>query len=151
LDPVIVRPSTKLLKLSYVLAAALAFGVAVLNSRRDEPLLWLYAVPAAILVWTALRHIGRRFQTITIAEGRLRYETGIVSRSTRTLELSRVHDVCINQTLAQRMLGLGSISIETAGERNQLVMKGIDRPRDVADYILDAARPRAGEQWQKRS
>jgi uncharacterized membrane protein YdbT with pleckstrin-like domain len=150
LDPVIVRPSTKLLKLSYGFAAGLAFGIAVLNSRRDEPLLWLYVFPVLILIWTAIRHFGRRFQTIRIAEGRLHYETGIVSRSTRTLELGRVHDVCVDQSAAQRLLGVGTISIETAGERKQLVMKGIDRPRDVADYILDAARTGSGEQWQKR-
>jgi uncharacterized membrane protein YdbT with pleckstrin-like domain len=147
---VIVRPSTKLLKLSYVLAAALVFGIAVFNSRRDEALNWLYIVPGLILVWTAVKHFVRRFQTMTIAGSRLRYESGIVSRSTRTLELTRVQDVVVEQTFTQRLLRVGAISIETAGERSRLVMNGIDRPREVADLILDTAHKGTGEEWPQK-
>ena len=151
LATVIVRPSTKLLKLSYLLAAGLAFGIAIYNSRRDEALAWLYIVPALLFIWTAVKHFGRRFQTMTIAGNRLRYESGMLSRSARTLELSRVQDVVVEQSFTQRLLGVGEISIETAGERSRLVMKGIDRPRQVADLILDTAHQGSGEQWSKES
>lgn len=149
---VIVRPSTKLLKLSYVFAILLAVGIGVFNSRREEPPLnWLYVVPALVLVWTAVKHMARRFKTMTIAGSRLRYESGMVSRSTRTLEITRVQDVVVEQTFMQRLLGVGNISIETAGERSRLVMNAIDRPRAVADLILDTAQQGTGEEWQQKS
>jgi hypothetical protein len=38
------------------------------------------------------------------------------------------------------MLGVGDISVETAGDSEPLRMKNIDRPQAVADYILESAR-----------
>ncbi|HET8548716.1 MAG TPA: PH domain-containing protein [Bryobacteraceae bacterium] len=147
----VVRPSTKLLMLSYALAAGGALAIAVYNSRRDEPVNWLYVLPALIFVWTALRHFARRFRVMTVGDGRLRYESGLISRSVRTLELSRVQDVSVDQSFGQRLLGIGDLSIETAGERGGFVMHAIDRPRQIADYILDSARHDTGEQWRSRS
>jgi uncharacterized membrane protein YdbT with pleckstrin-like domain len=148
---VIVRPSTKLLKLSYVVAILLVLAIAALARDGDESLMWLYLIPALLFVWTAVKHFGRRFQTMTISGGRLRYEAGMISRKTRTLELNRVQDVVVDQTVMQRLMGVGDISIETAGERSRLEMKAVDRPRDIADHILDVARQDTGEQWPTKS
>jgi uncharacterized membrane protein YdbT with pleckstrin-like domain len=132
---------------SYALAVGVAVAVAVYNSGRDEPVNWLYILPALIFIWTAVKHFARRFQVMTLSDGRLRYESGLVSRSTRTLDLTRVQDVSVDQSFGQRLLGIGNISIETAGERGGLVMKAIDRPRQIAEYILDSSRQGTGEQW----
>jgi hypothetical protein len=40
----------------------------------------------------------------------------------------------------ERMLGLGTISVETAGETSRLSMAGVAQPQEVADYILEAVR-----------
>jgi uncharacterized membrane protein YdbT with pleckstrin-like domain len=136
---------------SYALAVGIAVAIAAYNNGRDEPVNWLYAFPALIFVWTAIKHFARRFQVMTLSDGRLRYESGLVSRSTRTLDLHRVQDVSVDQSFGQRLLGIGDISIETAGERGGLVMKAIDRPRQIADYILDSSRQDTGEQWRQQT
>ncbi|MEJ7605772.1 MAG: PH domain-containing protein [Bryobacteraceae bacterium] len=56
-----------------------------------------------------------RFDTITIAGNKLRQETGMMSKSTRTLELAKVQDAG-RSDLVERLLGLGTIRIETAGD-----------------------------------
>jgi uncharacterized membrane protein YdbT with pleckstrin-like domain len=135
---------------AYAFAVGMASAIAAYNSRRDEPVNWLYLLPALLFVWTCIKHFARRFQVMTLTDGRLRYDSGLVSRSTRTLDLTRVQDVSVDQSFGQRLLGIGNISIETAGERGGLVMKAIDRPRQIADYILDSARQDPGEQWRQR-
>ena len=62
----------------------------------------------------------------------------MLSRSTRTMELSRIQDVRVDQTLLQRMIGIGTITVETAGETGRLSMANVDRPQTVADIILDS-------------
>jgi uncharacterized membrane protein YdbT with pleckstrin-like domain len=62
------------------------------------------------------------------------------SRSVRTMELVKVQDVRVDQTLMDRMLGLGTIHVETAGETGRLSMGGVAQPQEVADYILEAVR-----------
>jgi hypothetical protein len=37
-------------------------------------------------------------------------------------------------------MGIGNISIETAGESSRLTLENIDEPRAVADRILDTSR-----------
>jgi uncharacterized membrane protein YdbT with pleckstrin-like domain len=73
----------------------------------------------------------------TITGDRLRYETGFTSKSTRTIQLSKVQDVRVDQTLMQRMFHVGNISIETAGEASRLTLVHIDNPQPLADEIMN--------------
>lgn len=133
------HPSTKALKLWYFGAVVLAAGV-LTYMQRSEGSAALLLLPALIAVWAGLRHIGTRFRTLSLTSGRLRYETGVVSKSTRTLEITKVQDVRVDQTVGQRLMGTGDISIETAGESSRMTMSNIDQPHAVAGLILDAAR-----------
>jgi uncharacterized membrane protein YdbT with pleckstrin-like domain len=76
---------------------------------------------------------------LIIAAGKLRYETGMMSRSVRNMELAKVQNVRVDQSFMDRILDLGTISIETAGETSSLTMQGIEEPQQVANYILEAA------------
>lgn len=52
---------------------------------------------------------------------------GIVSRNGRDIPISRVNDVSFSHGLIDRMLGCGTLTIESAGERGQIVL--VDVPR----------------------
>ena len=56
------------------------------------------------------------------------------------MEVAKVQDVRVEQSFMQRLLGIGTISIETAGETSRMTMAGVAQPHEVADYILEAAR-----------
>jgi len=137
----IIRPSTKLIKLTYWLAILLAAVVLAYSYVDSAPrgIVWLLLLPALILVWAAGVHIARQFTKLTVTGDRLRYESGILSKSTRTMELVKVQDVRVDQSLGQRMLNLGNLSIETAGETSRMTIGNIDRPNEVAERILEAA------------
>jgi membrane protein YdbS with pleckstrin-like domain len=100
----------------------------------------LLAIPFAGQVWAAARHAEKLATTMNVDGGRIRYESGILSRTTRTLELSKIQDVRVDQSPMQRMLNIGNLSLETAGESGRLEMPSIDRPSQVADQLLDLAR-----------
>jgi uncharacterized membrane protein YdbT with pleckstrin-like domain len=137
-----VHPSTKLLMPGYAVTVLAAIAIAVYNAKLpagEAPQHWLYIVPAAILLWTAIRHMSRLFVRLQLEDFRLRFESGLVSKSTRIMELRKVQDIRVNQSLIQRMIGTGDLSIETAGESSRLEMLDIDNPQAVADKILAAA------------
>jgi uncharacterized membrane protein YdbT with pleckstrin-like domain len=137
----IVRPSTKVLKPYYTLAIALAVVVFFLVNNGEDRQQWYWAliVPGLLLAWTLIRNIRLRFTTLALSGGKLRVESGILSKTTETMEISKVQNVRVDQTLMQRMLNIGDLSIETAGEGSRRTMQGVDRPHQVADQILEAA------------
>lgn len=139
----LLRPSVKFIKLSYVLCLVLAVGIGVyLMADKTPPdyLVWSFVVPAFLLVMTVIRHIKRRLMKIEILGDRLRYQSGFLSKSTRTVELSKVQDVRVDQTLGQRMAKVGNLSLETAGQGSRIMIPSIDNPQEAADHILGLAR-----------
>jgi uncharacterized membrane protein YdbT with pleckstrin-like domain len=134
-----VSPSAKLLKPFYWTAAIIAGLIFFYSNNTGRDLYVLLIVPALIVAWTLLRHLRLRYTKLIISGGKIRYETGMFSRDVRTMEVSKVQDVRVNQSLMERLLGLGTISIETAGETGRLSMAGIEDPQHVADSILEAA------------
>src|SRR5437016_9571646 len=138
------RPSLKFIKLSYVLCLILAVGIAVYwlaDAAHPEIPMWApLAVPAILVLFTAIRHVERRLVKLVILGDRLRYEAGLFSKTTRTMELVKVQDVRVDQTLGQRIIGIGDLSFETAGSSSRIVMRSIDRPQEAADHILELAR-----------
>jgi uncharacterized membrane protein YdbT with pleckstrin-like domain len=137
----IIRPSIKLIKLAYWLAVLLAAVLVAYSYVDTAPpgIRVALALPAVILVWAAALHVARRFTKLTVTPERLRYESGILSRSTRTMELAKVQDVRVDQSLGQRILNIGNLSIETAGETSRMTIANIDGPNQAAENILNAA------------
>jgi uncharacterized membrane protein YdbT with pleckstrin-like domain len=137
----------KQVKTAYLLAvlvivAAVVVHVQYLMPREDptwvrEP--WLPVVAALFLLLPIRRHIRRQSVKMTIAGDKLRYEAGLLSKTTRNIQLSKVQDVRVDQSLGQRMLGVGDISIETSGESSRLEMDNVDAPQAIADEIVAAS------------
>jgi uncharacterized membrane protein YdbT with pleckstrin-like domain len=92
-----------------------------------------------LLLWAATRHIKRLAMKLTVSIDKLRFETGIFSKSTRTIQLGKVQDVRVDQSLKQRIVGVGTLAIETAGEASRLVIHDIDQPQVLADEIMRRA------------
>jgi membrane protein YdbS with pleckstrin-like domain len=138
----IIRPTMKFIYLGYLLAivivVALVVGLMRIAWPPDVPLSfqrWIPWLPVLLLLWPVKRHLRNRLTKMTILDDRLRYETGFLSRTTRTILISRVQDVTVHQRLSQRILAVGDVSIETAGEASRLTIPDIDRPQGIADLI----------------
>ena len=140
-----VTASVKIIKIGYVLCLLTAIGIAVylLAIRNQDERMWgLLSLPTVAALYLSVRHIRRRLVKLTILDDRLRYEAGLLSKTTRTMELAKVQDVRVDQTVGQRMLNIGHLSLETAGETSRIVMPSVDRPHEAADRILELSRGR---------
>ena len=138
-SPIAITPSAKLLKPFYWTAAVIAGLILFYSNNTGNNVYPLLIGPALIVLWTLARHLQLRYTKLSISGGKLRYETGMLSRNVRNMELSKVQDVRVQQSFMDRILDLGTISIETAGETSSLTMRGIEEPQQVAEYILEAA------------
>ncbi len=134
-----IRPTTKFVKAGAIVLGFIAVVAWGCLLAVPETKLWMPVAATALLLWPFAKWIPIRFNVTTLAGDRLRSETGVLSKSTRNLMLSRIQDVGVNQTLFQRMVGVGDIWIETAGISSRVILANIDQPQKVADMLLDAA------------
>lgn len=134
------RPSSKLILVSYVFIALIFFvGVwAYFQYLPDKPA-WLVAIPAVLFLMPIKSHIRQRSVKLTLEDDHLILETGLLAKRTRTINIAKVQDVTVNQSVGQRMLGLGDVTVESAGESSSMLAHGFDSPKEIASVILKAA------------
>lgn len=137
-----IRPSTKLIRAAYGFWLLVGAVILVLNWQELSISLWTLLIPAAGVLWTAGKHTGRRLTVLRLEGDKLRYEKGLLSKTTRTIQIAKIQDVLVEQSLGQRMLRTGDLSIETAGEASRLTIADIDRPQEIADSIIAKAHER---------
>lgn len=132
-----IRPSMKSVWAAYLLAILImAAGVwAYYTYAADRPR-WLMAIPCIVLLAPLRMHMKRRLVTLRLEEGHLTLESGFLSRTRRTVDLAKIQDVTVKQTLGQRLLGTGDLALESAGESGMMQMRNVDRPREIADTII---------------
>jgi uncharacterized membrane protein YdbT with pleckstrin-like domain len=140
----VIRPSMKFIKAGYICAllvvcAAVFVHFKYIRPQYPEQFPFLPVASLLVLLWPIKRHLRRQTVTLTIAGDKLRYETGVLSKSMRIIQLPKVQDVRVLQSFWQRMFAVGDISIETAGENSRLVVQNLDRPRELAEQITDAS------------
>ena len=111
-----------------VLVGVASFGAALVPSG-DQQGRWrlgivgLALVLALVLVVVPL--LRWRTTHYVITTHRLLFRTGILSRHGRDVGLSRITDVSYRQTLWDRIINSGTVSIETAGEGGPTVLSAI--------------------------
>jgi uncharacterized membrane protein YdbT with pleckstrin-like domain len=142
-----IRPSIKGILLWYALSMILLIGVvAFLASRDFEPVeLWaLMAFPLGIDLWASLKHIRQNARRLSLQSGILRLEDGLVRKSQRNIVLNKIRDVRVEQSLGQRLFGVGNLSVEAIGDSGTITLENVDGPRKAAEAILDAMRDHRG-------
>jgi uncharacterized membrane protein YdbT with pleckstrin-like domain len=142
MSEMIIRPTMKFIYMGYVVVIVIVVASVVAMERMQLPpeipaswRSWIPFLPVLLLLWPVKRHLLNRLTRMTILEDKLRYERGLLSRTTRTILISRVQDVTVHQRVGQRVFGLGDLSIETAGEASRETIVNIDRPKEIADHI----------------
>jgi putative membrane protein len=102
--------------------------------------LWAPAVLLIVLLPPVRMHLKRRMITLRLHDDHLTLETGFLSRTRRTVDMAKIQDVTVRQTLGQRMLGVGDLMLESAGESGRMSIANLDSPRAIADEILESSK-----------
>jgi uncharacterized membrane protein YdbT with pleckstrin-like domain len=85
-------------------------------------LMWWLMYP--LLVWRTTRY--------ELTTRRIRLRTGVIARDGRDIPLSRITDVSFRKTLLDRLLGCGTLVVESAGEHGETTLKEIPHVERVS-------------------
>ena len=98
----------------------------------------ILAVGVVVLAMFALRpFLDWFFSTYTITNRRLITRHGVLTRTGRDIPLMRINDVSYEHGLIDRMLGCGTLHIESAGERGQVVLPDVPHVEHVHLQMSD--------------
>lgn len=62
---------------------------------------------------------------------------GILTRTGRDVPLNRINDVSFSENLLERMLRCGTLTVESAGERGQVVLTDVPRVAEVQHQLYE--------------
>ena len=107
------------------------------------------AIAAIALIWgSVIPYLRWRTTIYVMTTERLITRSGILSRAGRDIPLSRVNDVSFAHNVIERILRCGTVTVESAGERGQLVMADVPRvefvQRELYRLVEEHTRRRSG-------
>ena len=84
-----------------------------------------------LLVWWIIARSTR----MTVDEVRATLTSGILSKQVTEVQLSSIRTVKIDKTLVDRIFDVGTVSVYTAGDAPELVVKGMPDPEALATAL----------------
>ena len=140
----VIMPSKKPLLgvalLEGVVMVAWAFVYFTILPPASQQIVYLVAPIAVFGLLMTFAVLRLNLTKLTIAPPQLNFESGLITKTQRSFDLSKVQDVRVEQSFGERLMGMGTITIETAGAGSGVRMERIDAPKQVANQILAAAR-----------
>jgi uncharacterized membrane protein YdbT with pleckstrin-like domain len=92
---------------------------------------------AVIAVFSFWPWVKWRTTHYVFTNERVIMRSGVFSRSGRDIPLGRINDVSFSHNLIERMLGTGVLTIESAGERGQVVLDDIPRVEQTQSVLYE--------------
>lgn len=72
---------------------------------------------------------------LRVSDGHIYLEEGLLSKSRSEIDCDSVRSVKVEQSFLNRIFGVGSIEIYTAGDQAEMLVKGLPNPNDIRDVI----------------
>jgi membrane protein YdbS with pleckstrin-like domain len=126
-----------------VLVLAAALGLASLRATQQQagdeigrPLAW---IAAAFVVIALIAFLARRFRAnldeFVVTNRRVIRKVGLVAREIQHAPLEKIQDVTIEQGILGRMLGYGTVIVETASEKGMLIFPAVASPESFRTHV----------------
>jgi len=90
------------------------------------------AVGVIILLWWYLQVKSSK---LTVFENEILFEKGLLSKERSEVNIGIVRTVRVKQSFFNRIFGVGTISIFTAGDNPEIVAKGMPDPNRIRELI----------------
>ena len=139
----IVHPHWKTLvgpiALTFVVVAALLAGELLIPANKGAAIerLVLAAVAIVLLMWWLMYPLLRWRTTVyELTTRRMRLRDGIIARNGRDIPLSRITDVSFRKGLLDRLLGCGTLIVESAGEHGEITLTEIPHVEHVQSTLF---------------
>ncbi len=126
----VVRPTIKFIVAGFIAVFLAVCAAIVVNDGSKNSFIAL-----VLFLWPLAKLIENRMIRLVVADESIRYEAGFLSKFTRTLQIAKMQDVTVHQSITQRIFGVGDVYIETAGGTSGLQLHNFDSPQQLADLI----------------
>jgi membrane protein YdbS with pleckstrin-like domain len=134
----LVRGNIGSLLLFFLLAVLFIAGPVIYRYSQGEWMTWwvnLAMVVIGIILLVA-PVIWARTIRYRISNYRIDYERGLLSKTIDTTELWHVDDIRFHQSLIERILGVGTITIFASDQTSaSLPLRGLPKPREIFDAV----------------
>ncbi len=87
------------------------------------------------VVRLVLRYLKWTNTNFVVTTDRLVYRSGVVSKQGKEIPLDRINDISFHQSVFERLLGAGNLTIESAGTSGQETFADIRKPSVVQNTI----------------
>lgn len=121
----------------------LAAWLAVFFSWGDRPGWFIYGgllVLLALAAYLAWKVQVWAHTNLVLTDQRLIYQTGVVSRHSREVPLSKINDVSFFKMVRGRLLGMGDLVVETASESGPFAFYHVPSPERLKMQVLEQIR-----------
>lgn len=122
-----------------VICAAAGFGIAKApdgGTAREAAVIAIVVVALLLLCWLTLGPLVRwRTTHYIFTTHRVLIRRGVLRRVGRDISLQRINDVGFVQSLWDRIVGAGTLTIESAGEHGQETLTDVPRSDDQQQLI----------------
>lgn len=110
-----------------LLGAAVGFAAALMPPEFTPVGQYVVIIIAGVLAiwWCVVPFLRWRSTTYTVTNRRLITRTGILNKTGKDLPLARINDVSYERSLTDRMLGCGTLNIQTAAEGGVITLHDI--------------------------
>jgi uncharacterized membrane protein YdbT with pleckstrin-like domain len=117
----------------WTIVVAIIAGLAQAVARHHPtPKLVVFVIAIGLWLWLAVVPFLRWLYTnFVLTTDRLITRTGVLAKHSKEIPLERINDVTFNQSVIQRMVGAGTLVIESAGERGQETISHVRNPEQV--------------------
>jgi uncharacterized membrane protein YdbT with pleckstrin-like domain len=126
-----------------LIVGAASFAMGAIPAGRQQGIFRMVVLGlAVVLLLTVVAVPLLRWRTThyVVTTHRLLFREGILTRHRRDLGLSRITDVSYTQTLWERIIRSGTLSIESAGEGGATVLRRIpdtDRVQQLLNHMVE--------------
>jgi uncharacterized membrane protein YdbT with pleckstrin-like domain len=124
---------------AFLVVAALLAGEVAIPGGRDAAVERLAAAVLAIvlLMWWLMYPLLRwRTTRYELTTRRMRLRTGVVARNGSDIPLSRITDVSFRKSVSDRLLGCGTLVVESAGEHAEIVLRQVPHVERVSATLF---------------
>ncbi|GGK65643.1 membrane protein [Sphaerisporangium melleum] len=85
----------------------------------------------ALTLWSFIPYLRWKTTSYTLTTHRFNISTGILSKSEDDIPLAKVNSVSSDQSIVERLLGCGTLVVESASDRGEIVLKDIPKIQSV--------------------
>jgi uncharacterized membrane protein YdbT with pleckstrin-like domain len=125
--------------LTFVVVAVLLAGEVLIPPSKAAGIerLVLAVVAIVLLMWWLMYPVlVWRTTVYQVTTKRLRLRDGILTRNGQDIPLSRITDVSFRKGVLDRLLGCGTLVVESAGEHGELTLKAIPHVEQVSALLF---------------